>query len=345
MTPWRVVGQNLEANKIPQKSTYISTCWILTSIFLISFYESIVARNESPASELNFQCTINLIFCVLLVFHLPIILIFTYDHKINTVGISQSQPPSELQFHDVRHNFNTRQLHEQPREAKSSTNPTSKPAIFSVKCADSKYKTKGDVLDNFEQFPDEYSNIGHDLDECFYPAKDSCKREQFFDSYPEADECSANSKKQLPIFTVDVKSVAASKTKFQSDSLDNVKQIFDEYCGKDQDSIKNNYKREQFSYNHPEGDEFSANSEKQLPMFTVNVNGATASKTKFQSDTFAHEKRFPDERSRKEFLDDLSEKAQFSVNPEDQSSILKRNRQSFETGLFFYASIPGECYF
>lgn len=165
------------------------------------------------------------------------------------------------------------------------------------------------------------------------------------------DECSANSKKQLPIFTVDVKSVAASKTKFQSDSLDNVKQIFDEYCGKDQDSekkrctIKNNYKREQFSYNHPEGDEFSANPEKQLPMFTVNVNGATASKTKFQSDTFAHAKRFPGERSRKEFLDDLSEKAQFSVNPQDQSSILKRNRQSFETGLFFYASIPGECYF
>lgn len=123
-----------------------------------------------------------------MVFHLPIILIFTYDHKINTVRISLSQPPSELQFHDVRNNFNTRQLHEQPREAKSSTNPTSKLAIFSVKCADSKYKTKGDVLDNFEQFPDEYSNICHDLDERFYPAKDSYKREQFSDSYPEADE-------------------------------------------------------------------------------------------------------------------------------------------------------------
>ena len=194
MTPWRVVGQNLEANKIPQKSTYISTCWILTSIFLISFYEAIVARDESTASELNFQCTINLIFSILLFFHLPIILIFTYDHKINTVGIAPRQPPSELQFHDKRNNFNTKRfLCKQPRETKSIKH-VSKSAIFSVECVDSKFKIIGD----------------------------------------------------------NIKSAAVPKNKFQSDSIGDFKQIFDEYSAKHLDSGKksytNNYRKEKDSY-------------------------------------------------------------------------------------------------
>ena len=118
LLPWRIVGQNLEANKIPQKSTYISTCWILSSILIISIYEALVIPDESPASELNFQCTMLLISSVLLVFHLPIILVFTFDYKINTVGIL-TQPPTELQFNDVRNNT------KHSEEVESSMNPIS----------------------------------------------------------------------------------------------------------------------------------------------------------------------------------------------------------------------------
>ena len=118
LLPWRIVGQNLEANKIPQKSTYISTYWILSSILIISIYEALVIPDESPASELNFQCTMLLISSVLLVFHLPIILVFTFDYKINTVGIL-TQPPTELQFNDVRNNT------KHSEEVESSMNPIS----------------------------------------------------------------------------------------------------------------------------------------------------------------------------------------------------------------------------
>ena len=70
---------------------------------MISIYEALVIADESPASELNIQLTMYLIGSILLALHLPIILIFTFDHKINTVGISR-QPPLELQCRDIRNN-------------------------------------------------------------------------------------------------------------------------------------------------------------------------------------------------------------------------------------------------
>ena len=46
----------------------------------------------------------------------------------------------------------------------------------------------------------------------------------------------------------------------------------------------------------------------------------------------------------KQVLDKPSEKAELSNDPECHSSILNPNYKPIDTGLFFYATIPGECY-
>ena len=122
LEPWRVVGQNLEANNIPQKSTYISIFWILCSILLLSIFEGLVAADESPAAELDFQCTMILVSTILLALYLPIILIFTFDHKNNNIEILTQQPPSELQFHEIRNNAKLFPC-EHFEEAEPTTNP------------------------------------------------------------------------------------------------------------------------------------------------------------------------------------------------------------------------------
>ena len=148
----------------------------------------------------------------------------------------------------------------------------------------------------------------------------------------------------------------ASKNKRRANALKSVEQ-FDEYCVEDLDSekkddtIESNYKRKQNSDNHIEGDECLPNPKKQLPIFNVNSKSKTASKTKFQKDIHTDKNQFLDECGKqfkgpvKNFLDEFSENTELSNNPEYHSSILNPNYKPVDTGLFFYATLPGECYF
>ena len=123
-----------------------------------------------------------------------------------------------------------------------------------------------------------------------------------------------------------------------------------QYCNEDQDSekkvytIEDNYKRKKFSYNHLEGDECLPYSKKHLP------KSKAASKNKFQNNTSTYKKKFLLKHSKKpkcqakQLLDKPSENDKFSNEPECQVSNLDQNSKPGDTGLFFYATVPGECY-
>ena len=98
LAPWRAVGANLDENNIPQKSTYILICFHALALMGISFYEGLFAVDDSLTSKLNHQCIALLIGSIWLIFHLPITLIFTYNHAYN-LKILERQPPAELQYH------------------------------------------------------------------------------------------------------------------------------------------------------------------------------------------------------------------------------------------------------
>ena len=63
-----------------------------------------------------------LVSTILLALYLPIILIFTFDHKNNNVEILTQQPPSELQFHEIRNNAKLFPC-DHSIEAEPTTNP------------------------------------------------------------------------------------------------------------------------------------------------------------------------------------------------------------------------------
>ena len=73
--------------------------------------------------------------------------------------------------------------------------------------------------------------------------------------------------------------------------------------------------------------------------------------TKEKKDTHTDKNQIFDERGKKskgpkkKFLDKGSEKAELSNNTEYHSSILNPNYRPVDTGLFFYATMPGDCYF
>ena len=148
----------------------------------------------------------------------------------------------------------------------------------------------------------------------------------------------------------------ASKIKRRANALKILEQ-FDEYCDEDLDSekkvdtVETYYKRKKNSDDHIEEDKCLPNPKKQLPIFNVNFKSEIASETKFRKDTHTNKKQFIDEHGKKskgpvkKFLDKRSEKAELSNNPEYHSSILNPNHKPVDTGLFFYATMPGECYF
>ena len=127
LAPWRAVGANLDGNNIPQKSTYISMCTTMVTttatICAMSF-----AGDDSIASKLNLQCTAILIITIYLIFHLPIILIFTHLHA-TYMRIFRQQPPAELQFHDIMTIPNIELSVHNSEEAECSVNPTQELSI------------------------------------------------------------------------------------------------------------------------------------------------------------------------------------------------------------------------
>ena len=89
LAPWRCIGANVKFRNIPQKSTYISVVWSMIIIATLSFFKYTISKdNTSKSKKLEFQCIGILIGCLLSLLHLPIILIFTFDHNFKT-GIIQ----------------------------------------------------------------------------------------------------------------------------------------------------------------------------------------------------------------------------------------------------------------
>ena len=87
--PWRCTGANVKLRNIPQKSTYISVVWTMIIIAILSFFKYAMSKDDtSESNKLYFQCIGILIGCLLLLLHLPIILIFTFDHNFK-MGIIQ----------------------------------------------------------------------------------------------------------------------------------------------------------------------------------------------------------------------------------------------------------------
>ena len=206
LAPWRAVGANLETNKIPQKSACISICWMLIMISIMTCSQIIMKKDGTLSSDVNILCTWSIIVSILVVFHLPIILVFTFNHNFN-LRFSRRQPPSELQFYDIVGNCNTDQFPDnQSNQAECSVDPKRQVGVFTIntKNSVSKYEVDRDAMAD-EQPHLEYLGYHEEVENYeknFFDIVSHCQ--QLSDDHSVEDECSVEAVGQIPTFPSDV---------------------------------------------------------------------------------------------------------------------------------------------
>ena len=202
LAPWRAIGANLETNKIPQKSACISICWMLIMISIMTCSQ-ILMKHGTLSSDVNILCTWSIIVTILVVFHLPMILIFTFNHNFN-LRFSQRQPPSELQFYDTAGDCKIQFPDNQSNQAEYSVDPRRQVGVFTINTKSSapKYEVDRDAMVD-EPFHVECHEEVENYEKNFFDIVSHCQ--QLSDEHSEGDEYSVHEASQISTFPSDVK--------------------------------------------------------------------------------------------------------------------------------------------
>ena len=171
-------------------------------------YRMIKKQDGTLSTHLNLLCTWNLIVSILLVFHLPLILIFTFNHNFN-LRFSQRQPPKELQFHDIVGNCNIDQFpDDQSNQAECSVDPRRQIGVFTIntKSSASKYEVDRDAIADEQSYDECQKEVGN-YEKNFFDIVSHCQ--QLVDDHSEEDEYSVHEASQISNFPSDVKNTTS----------------------------------------------------------------------------------------------------------------------------------------
>ena len=160
LTLWSDVGENLDSNQIPLKSTYISLLYTLFGLLAATLYTILASLNSEFASKMTFVFAPPFVFSTMCIFHLPIILRFMFNYEFAGILLNR-QPPSTIQFHDVMGEI----LDERSSEnGECTVNPAQQSAIFTIKVSSkNKYRLENESRGNTVTVHHNRYNVGSTL--------------------------------------------------------------------------------------------------------------------------------------------------------------------------------------
>ena len=150
LTIWSDVGTNLDSDKIPIKSTFISVFYLLFIYVIVHSKIAFASHFHKLMSKMTYHLAYVFFGSIVLICHMPIIFKFMFNYKkFEAKKLLEKHPPTGIQFHNIMEEIpddadESKEDEEGPVACSSNlectVNPSAQSAVFTIKVRPSKHK-------------------------------------------------------------------------------------------------------------------------------------------------------------------------------------------------------------